>query len=524
MDNGHNMWKFIRGTAGVAAVWFGMTVPLIVTSVGLSVDLAQSYLVRERLAHALDAAALAATATGSADDAELEQKVNDFIDANYPPDVVGYRLDVTVDNNDDTLYVEATARLDTSFMKAFGMDTVDVKVTNEVTRIIGSNIELALVLDISNSMNSNNKINDLKDAAESLVDIVVYENQEDYYSKVAIVPYGVAVNVGSYADAVRGPITQPKTITGATRANPVVITSANHGYTNGQRIYITGVRGMTQINNRSFIVAGRTANTFQLQGVNGTGYNAYTNTGLAHCTTAGCSYYYFQSPSGNFNTFPSSTCVSERTGANRYTDVPPSTTLVGRNYASPTNNPCLTSEITPLTSDRDTLFADINALTATGSTGGQVGVGWGWYMLAPDWGYLWADDESEPADYGEEDLHKIVVLMTDGEYNSPYCNGVISADATTGSGATADHINCNATNGGTSYTQAEAMCDAMKAAGKEIEIYTVGFRVNDYPRGEDLMEYCATDAAHFFTADDGDELQEVFEKIARNVKSMYLSQ
>ncbi len=522
MNNGHNIWKFIRGTAGVAAVWFGMTVPLIVTSVGLSVDLGQSYLVRERLSHALDAAALAATASASDDDAYIETKVNDFIDANYPPDVIGYKLDVTVDNSADTLFVSATARLDTSFMKAFGMETVDVKVDSEVTRIIGNNIELALVLDLSGSMNSNNKINDLKAAAESLVDIVVYEDQEDYYSKVAIVPYGVAVNVGSYATAVRGPITAPRTITGATRANPVVITSAAHGFVNGQRVYINGVSGMTQINNRSFIVAGRTANTFQLQGINGSTYSAFSGTANAHCTSAGCSYFYFQSPSGNWNTFPSSNCVSERTGANRYTDVPPSTTLVGRNYASPTNNPCLASEITPLTSDRDTLFARINALTAGGSTGGQVGVGWGLYMLAPDWGYLWPAD-SAPAEYGDEDLHKIVVLMTDGEYNSPYCNGVIAADATTGSGATADHINCNATNGGTSYTQAEAMCDAMKADGKEIEIYTVGFRVDAYPRGEDLMEYCATDAAHFFTADNGAELQEAFEEIARNVKSMYLS-
>lgn len=523
MNNVHNMMKFIRGTAGVAAVWFGMTVPLIVTSVGMSVDLAQSYLVRERLTHALDAAALAATASGSADDTFLEDKVNDFVDANYPDDVIGYRLDVEVDNSDETLFVSATARLDTSFMKIFGMETVDVAVESEVTRIIGSNIELALVLDISNSMNSLNKINDLKDAAESLVDIVVYENQEDYYSKVAIVPYGVAVNVGAYADSVRGAITQPKTITGATRANPVVITSAAHGFVNGQRVYINGVSGMTQINNRSFVVAGRTANTFQLSGINGTSYSTFTGTAQAHCTTAGCSYYYFQSPSGNWNTFPSSTCVSERTGANAYTDVPPSTTLVGRNYASPTNNPCLASQITPLTSDRDTLFARINALAASGSTGGQVGVGWGWYMLAPDWGYLWADDESEPADYGTADLHKIVVLMTDGEYNSPYCNGVIAADATTGSGATADHINCNATNGGTSYTQAEAMCDAMKDDGKEIEIYTIGFRVDAYPRGEQLMEYCASDASHFFTADNGEELQEAFEQIARNVKSMYLS-
>ena len=39
-----------------------------------------------------------------------------------------------------------------------------------------------------------------------------------------------------------------KNITAATSANPVVITSNTHGFTNGQEVYITGVVGMTEIN------------------------------------------------------------------------------------------------------------------------------------------------------------------------------------------------------------------------------------------------------------------------------------
>lgn len=510
--------NFIRNHKGVAALWFGLTVPVIVSGVGLSVDVAQSYLTRERLSHALDAAALAAV---NLPEDQMEQKVQDFINANYPEGKVGFATDIEIINNEDTLQLAAWAQLKPAFASVLGVNEVNVKVTSEVTRVIGTNIELALVLDISGSMNSLNKINDLKTAAKSLIDTVVYDDQSEYYSKIAIVPYSMAVNVGSYAANVRGSVPPAKTITNATRANPVVITSANHGYNNGDRVYITGVRGMTQINNRLFTVAGRTTNTFQLSGVDGRTYNAYTNTGSLWCTTLGCEYYTFLNPSNTRVTFPTNTCVSERTGVNAYTDVAPSTTLVGRNYAG-TNNPCTSSQIVPLSNDKQYLKDQIDALVASGSTGGQVGVGWGWYMLSPNWGYLWPSD-SRPAAYGTEDLHKIMVLMTDGEYNSPYCNGVIARDATNGSGSTADHINCDATNGGTAYTQSENMCDAMKASGKNIEIYTIGFRVNDYPRGEDLMEYCATDAAHFFTADDGEELREVFEKIAKNVKSVYLS-
>lgn len=75
-----------------------------------------------------------------------------------------------------------------------------------------------------------------------------------------------------------------KTITGATAANPVVITSAAHGYANGQDVFISGVVGMTQINGRWFKVANQTANTFELQSIHaanidGTGYTAYSSGG-----------------------------------------------------------------------------------------------------------------------------------------------------------------------------------------------------------------------------------------------------
>lgn len=72
-----------------------------------------------------------------------------------------------------------------------------------------------------------------------------------------------------------------KIITGATAANPVVVTSVAHGFANGDKIRIDNVSGMTQLNNREFTVAGVTANTFQLSGINGTAFNAYTSGGTA---------------------------------------------------------------------------------------------------------------------------------------------------------------------------------------------------------------------------------------------------
>lgn len=71
-------------------------------------------------------------------------------------------------------------------------------------------------------------------------------------------------------------------ITGATQANPCVVTAVAHGRSNGDIVYISGVTGMTQINGLMFTVAGVTANTFQLAGVNSTGYTAYSSGGFVY--------------------------------------------------------------------------------------------------------------------------------------------------------------------------------------------------------------------------------------------------
>lgn len=71
-------------------------------------------------------------------------------------------------------------------------------------------------------------------------------------------------------------------ITGITKANPAVLTySGTDNFANGDRVLITGVSGMGQVNNREFTVASVNtgANTFQLSGVDSSAYDAYTSGG-----------------------------------------------------------------------------------------------------------------------------------------------------------------------------------------------------------------------------------------------------
>lgn len=77
-----------------------------------------------------------------------------------------------------------------------------------------------------------------------------------------------------------------KTISGATQANPCVVTATSHGYLNGQEVYIASVGGMIQLNGRNFKIANKTTHTYELQYMDGTsvdatGFTAYTSGGTS---------------------------------------------------------------------------------------------------------------------------------------------------------------------------------------------------------------------------------------------------
>ena len=238
-------------------------------------------------------------------------------------------------------------------------------------------------------------------------------------------------------------------------------------------------------------------------------------------TTPPSTKFKFTSASGGTQTFTVSSCVSERTGAEAYTDASYKTALVGLVYPPGNENYCNMPAIQPLTSDKTALKNTITALTADGSTAGQIGLAWGWYMVSPNWADL-VPTASQPAAYGKSHLIKAVVLMTDGAFNTGYCNGVIAKDSGSQSGSKSNHINCNATNGD-AFTQAATLCYNMKHLPTPIIIYTVGFNVGSNPSANSLLTGCATDASHVYFPADGASLQTAFKQIAADLQRLRLS-
>ena len=71
----------------------------------------------------------------------------------------------------------------------------------------------------------------------------------------------------------------PFAINSATQTNPVVLNVTAHGFSNGDQILVSDVYGMTALNTETFTIANVTANTFELQGIDGTSYPAYVSGG-----------------------------------------------------------------------------------------------------------------------------------------------------------------------------------------------------------------------------------------------------
>ena len=77
-----------------------------------------------------------------------------------------------------------------------------------------------------------------------------------------------------------------KSITAITKANPGVLTSSSHGFSNGDEVFVDSIGGMTELNGRNYRVANATTNTFTLTDLFGnamdtTNFTTYTSGGTA---------------------------------------------------------------------------------------------------------------------------------------------------------------------------------------------------------------------------------------------------
>lgn len=190
--------NYLRQSNGALSVAFALAIPVVVGSAGFAVDLSMAHMVKQRLSHAIDAAALAAaSSSGGGTTSAINAKVQQFFYQNYPLDKIGSTYDLTVTVSGDDITVSAKSKYDTTFAKFLGIDEIVVSSKTTVTReILG--LEVALVLDVTGSMNTNNNIGALRTAATNFLDVLCTNSTCSSLVKIGVVPFANTVNVGPY--------------------------------------------------------------------------------------------------------------------------------------------------------------------------------------------------------------------------------------------------------------------------------------------------------------------------------------
>lgn len=189
--------RFLRNRRGNIAIITALTIIPLLGILGGGIDVVRSTTMSSQLRASIDSAALAAANLSNS--ADVETVVNEFIDSNLVqrPDFLS-TLSVSVTDttalNSKTVTIRADGHIDTFFLGLFGIDTMPVSASSSATQSI-TNVEIALVLDISSSMRGS-RIANLKEAAADFIDEMLDEDSTDVTS-ISIVPFGGTVNIGS---------------------------------------------------------------------------------------------------------------------------------------------------------------------------------------------------------------------------------------------------------------------------------------------------------------------------------------
>jgi Flp pilus assembly protein TadG len=474
---------------GNVAMMFALSALALFGMVGLATDYSRAITVKERLAYAIDLAALAAGSSTQLSIEERGELVDAYMDANYKSNSIGDIQDISVNDNDDTISIDAVSRVETTFMKIVGIDFIDVSASTEVTRK-STGLEVAMVLDNTGSM-SGSKIAALKSSAHNLVDILFGSDSSPPLLRVALVPFAASVNIGTGAIG-EGWMDM---------ASTADIAQSKFNFQAGETVWDL----FNRIPNR------------QWEGCVETRKPPYDTTDDAptSANTKWQPYFAPDEPSSGYdnnylNDGTSGTDLQRVKYTGKYNGTSVSSSSKGPHFG------CTVDTLTPLTNSRSTIEDAIDTMGADGYTHIPVGIAWGWRVLSPD------EPFTEGKPYDDNDWKKAMVILTDGE------NTIDSQSTSLKSNYSAYghliHGRLGTTNASTFVNKLNAntalLCQRVKAKG--IRVYSITFNVNTNTV-RDLMRNCATDPSLYFDTPSAAELDTAFEAIASDLNNLRIS-
>lgn len=487
------IWAWLRDESGVSAIIFALTLPVLVAGAGIAVDLGQAYNVKNRLGNALDKAALA-VASSSGTEEELTERMNAFLEANYPNSKIGELADVQLSVDEHTVSITGHARVDTTFMRVFGYDHMTVGAYTEVTREVRG-LEVVMVLDNTGSMSTNNNIGTLRTAATNFVNILFDAVDEEDDIKIGMVPYASSVRVGRYGLGLNPD--------GTTYGDgtPFITLPPGVSYTNSKSSS-TGWFGC--------VVEHKSTNYDSAATHVTNSYGQLWKTGASCTTQTNCRGHGWDATATNNDPYSNDIPDNYQGPWDIYMYGTVTRNCSGTcnpkytfNKGSQPNLYCPNAPIMPMTSNRDALLSNIALMQAEGSTLSNTGLAWGYRLLSP------APPFTEGSEWGDIDWDKAILFMTDGEtsmggnFTSYWFSNKHSID-----NADLDD-------------RLSEICDALKENG--VLIYTVTFAAGVPDETKAAYRACATSDDTYYDAPSQAELVTVFESIARQLANLHIS-
>ena len=94
-----------------------------------------------------------------------------------------------------------------------------------------------------------------------------------------------------------------------------------------------------------------------------------------------------------------------------------------KNWAGYKDRICPVASVTPLTRDRAVLDETLNSMKGRGCRRYDLGMGWGWRTLSPDWQDVWQGSSvTPPADYAASGVTKVAIIGTMGSNTPRTCS------------------------------------------------------------------------------------------------------
>ncbi len=498
--------RFLSSRDGSTAVIFASCLLAVLLVAGAAVDYGRALLVKQRLQHTVDAAALAVGASPHTGRVERARLVGSYILANFPNETGGIGRWSTwgMDHEDGVTTLEMYAKVKTTFMKIVGIDTVTVRAEGNVVRET-KGLEIVLVLDNSSSM-TGRKLETLKLAARDLVNILFGEEKEPAHLKIGLVPFSSAVNVGrwhrssSWIDA-----------DGRSSVHGLNFHGRQKVFNMYEKLRNKSWNGCVEARPMPHDIQDTPPNS-------------------ADGDTLWVPYFAPDEPDSDIGKYSNNYLADRSNSRNPQTRLANISKYDGRRvYSRGNRGPhrgCRSiNPLTPLTNQKARILAAIDAMTVDNYTNIPFGMAWGWRVISP------GSPFTQGVAYDNERFRKVIILLSDGANTIA---GRRSSSLHTKSAYSAYGYVKDNRLGTTNAKKANRIldirlhyvCKNIKRANTNnpITIYTIAFKIPPSARATHaLMRNCATDPEKYFESSSNGALREHFNEIARNLTKLRIA-